>query len=207
MSKHENPPSSGFQHPKRVCGLILKGGKSTRIGFDKSTARYQGQSFLDHSMARLAPHCDRVAVSIGSTPLLENIPAALQVHDAPPHEGPLAGILAGFHGLETDYLFVLAVDLPLLTDASIRRLKSLIDFPSGAPAPLLVLAVEENGGRTQPLAGLWHQSLAAPLADYLNKGKRSVMGFVDPFPVTYCGIPPNELTNVNTSEDLSFISL
>ena len=97
-----------------LYGLLLAGGKSSRMGRDKSTLVYNGKTLGEHALALLG-ECgvDKVLVS-GS------IPGYPGVRDLIPGCGPLGGIHAVLHYLDEQGLLdgspllVIPVDMPLL---------------------------------------------------------------------------------------------
>lgn len=170
-------------------------------------AEYEGESFLNRSIRQLRPLCDELCISVG-----KNLPpwgahmVGTPVFDLEEHAGPLGGVAAGFAATQADYLFVLAVDLPALTTKSLLHLRSEVGNTEERPPPALIIASEAAGEqRIQPLAGLWHRSLQQPLLDYLESGRRSVMGFIAPIPSIKVAIAHFELRNMNAPSDLSSI--
>jgi molybdopterin-guanine dinucleotide biosynthesis protein A len=111
----------GLLCPKGVemtaVGVVLAGGRSTRMGRDKALLPWRGVSLLEH-MCRLlqAAGLDRVLVS-GERPGYESVP------DAHPGRGPgiaLADVLAS---LDADaWALVVPVDMPLLHVELLRGL-------------------------------------------------------------------------------------
>ncbi len=107
-----------------TCGaLVLAGGKSSRLGFDKALIRLDGQplvewlpAFLSRFFTPVAVVADRHDRYTLKVPLLT---------DAVPEAGPLAGIVAGLQTLATPRLFVCAVDMPLLRPQLLEHLRRL----------------------------------------------------------------------------------
>lgn len=108
------------------CGaLVLAGGRSSRLGFDKALIRMDGQPlvewlpvFLSSFFSPVAVVADRRDRYTLHVPLLA---------DTALGAGPLAGIAAGLQALDAPALFVCAVDMPLLRPALLRRLLQEID--------------------------------------------------------------------------------
>ena len=78
-----------------VYGLLLAGGRSTRMQRDKAALEYHGRSQLAHAYERLAAAVERAFVSVRpdqvDDPVRRPYP---QVVDQRAGLGPLAGILA-----------------------------------------------------------------------------------------------------------------
>lgn len=140
--------------PEQTAGLILAGGKSHRMGQDKSHLELSGQSLLERSKQMLyAAGCREVIVSS------DNLEGA--VRDRYSNIGPIAGIEAGmahllsqnFHGV----MLILPVDMPLLTTASLQQLitamadHELARFENN-PLPLCVELSSQSYEQTKSLA-------------------------------------------------------
>ncbi|MEO0939011.1 MAG: molybdenum cofactor guanylyltransferase MobA [Pseudomonadota bacterium] len=185
-------------------GLILAGGKATRMGGgDKGRLMLRGRSLFDHVLERLAPQVAALALNANGDPArfadlnLPVIPDSL-----PDHPGPLAGILAGLdwaaaQGAET--IVTVAADTPFFPEDLTPR---LLQAATGMTHPLALAA---SGGHRHPTFGLWPVALREDLRTALQKGTRKVVIWTDQhnaatadFPMT--GIDP--FFNVNTPDDL-----
>ena len=105
-----------------LYGLLLAGGKSSRMGEDKSQLLFQGKSLLVHALDLLsASGTDRNLIS-GQVDGHDFIP------DLNPHSGPPGGIHSAISSLSNEanfkdsLLLVIPVDMPFLTSEAIARL-------------------------------------------------------------------------------------
>ncbi|MDR1076015.1 MAG: molybdenum cofactor guanylyltransferase [Xanthomonadaceae bacterium] len=128
-------------------GVVLAGGKSSRMGRDKASLSWKGQPLLQHMHdLLLRAGAARVVVS-GDHPEYKGIP------DPVPERGPIGG-LAGIVENEPDgTLLIVPIDMPKLSPALLRR---LIDD-------------------TQPAASLCIQGHMLPLRLKLDQRLRSVL--------------------------------
>lgn len=118
MQKHSTP-----------CGLVLAGGKSTRLGLDKVGLNYSGQVMLSRMVKLARSFCKEVYVS-GRNPAELGVNAPWMA-DAVVGIGPMGGILTALKELQRDIL-VLACDLPLLDKDTIEALlKAHRSCPAG----------------------------------------------------------------------------
>ena len=122
-----------------VSALILAGGKATRFGgIAKHELVVDGQSIFARQTSVLAPRVAEILVSC-PTP----ITGYRTVRDAIAGVGPLAGIAAGLAACTTDWLVVVAGDMPYLTGELIDRMLALRAADAvgvmhdGLPEPLL----------------------------------------------------------------------
>lgn len=122
-----------------VSALILAGGQATRMGgAAKHELVVDGQTILARQVAALAP---RVAEILVSAP--RPVAGFRTVHDAEPGLGPLSGIAAGLGAAATEWLVVVAGDMPHLSGALVELMLHHADAVdavgiriAGRPEPL-----------------------------------------------------------------------
>jgi molybdopterin-guanine dinucleotide biosynthesis protein A len=120
-------------------GVVLSGGTAARLqGADKASVEVGGLTLLEHVLGALAEV--REVVVVGDE-LLTSRPVTFLRED-PAEGGPAAGLLAGLGGFPRPprLVVVLAVDMPRVTAATVRRLVETVDG-DGA------LLVDEEGRR------------------------------------------------------------
>jgi molybdopterin-guanine dinucleotide biosynthesis protein A len=127
-------------------GIVLTGGAAVRFqGADKASIEVGGVTLLEHVLGALAEVPDVVVVG---PEVMTSRPVTFLRED-PPGGGPAAGLLAGLRGFPRAprQVAVVAVDMPLVTTATVRR---------------LMLSAEEDGavlvdddGRLQYLCALY----------------------------------------------------
>ncbi len=103
----------------RSIGIVLAGGRSTRMGRDKAMLPWNGRPLIEHQLAVLRiAGVDEARVS-GYCPDYDGIADAL------PRAGPVGGLAGVAAELEEDvWLLVIPVDMPLLSGALLRRLRT-----------------------------------------------------------------------------------
>src|SRR5665811_1291599 len=106
-----------------LYGLVLAGGRSTRMRSDKAALTYQGHTQLERAMSLLGTLVPRSFVSVradqGDDPLRARFERILDRHE---NIGPIAGLLAAQAAHAHAAWLVLACDLPLLDRASLEHL-------------------------------------------------------------------------------------
>ena len=99
-----------------VLGVVLAGGKSSRMGTDKCLLELKGKTLLDRSKALLRDSgVDNLVVSTNKTGLGN-------VQDIYPDQGPIGGIHAVCHAFPRWDLLCIPVDMPLLDILHLRQL-------------------------------------------------------------------------------------
>ena len=98
----------------RRAGIVLCGGRSSRMGRAKAWLPWFGRPMIEHVVDCLLPAVDEVVVVTSAELDLPPLPARV-VSDRMPERGPLAGIREGLAAAKADYAFVTSVDAPHLS--------------------------------------------------------------------------------------------
>lgn len=102
--------------PMHCTGVVLAGGRSSRMGRDKALLPWQGRPLIEHQIALLqAAGVDSVRVS-GDRPDYQGIA------DPTAHSGPLGGIAGIAAASDDGELLIIPVDMPRLQPSLLRRL-------------------------------------------------------------------------------------
>ncbi len=147
----------------RVAGVVLAGGLSTRMGYDKALMHVHGADkpdLLARTHALLAELLPRCWVSCQSDTPRNGYEC---LFDDTPGQGPAAGILAALRAArEHDFAAVLALscDMPLMDAATLRK---LLAARAAAPAGTLATLYEDAAsGRPEALAAVY-ETASLPL--------------------------------------------
>ena len=173
------------------------------MGTPKTALEIGGVTYLEIAVRVLRDFgCEDVSVVGGKAPAgFASIPDAVL---DPPVSGPITGLFTALNAANTEWIAVLAVDLPLLSEAFLRRLWGMRDTDCDAIIPI------QPDGRRQPLCGFYRvKPTIAAARDALSGGQRSMHGVLDRLVVKplqfadYSDLPNSEnlLLNVNTPED------
>ena len=184
--------------PAPLLGLVLAGGRSTRMRADKAALLYGGRSQLERAMELIAPHVERAYVSVradqSDDPLRAGFP---QIRDTQENLGPIAGLLAAQARHPEAAWLVLACDLPLLDEATLMHL-----VRSRAPQRLATAYRSSHDGLPEPLCAIWEPASAAPLAAYAATGRQCPRRFLVGADTQLIDEPnPGALDNINTPEE------
>lgn len=157
-------------HKAITHGLILAGGRSTRMGTDKAWVPLNGNPLIEHVIRRLQPQVDRLAINGNGGPE-RFAPYGLPVitDTLTGSQGPLAGIHAGLAHDPDVYLVTVAVDIPLLPSDLVARLHAGLGTARCA---------YPSNGRQHALALLWAPGALTLLEEYLASGERSIKQFL-----------------------------
>ncbi|MEJ0084850.1 MAG: NTP transferase domain-containing protein [Pseudomonadota bacterium] len=181
-------------------GLVLAGGRSTRMQRDKAALEYRpGQTQLDAAMQLLEGRVARAFVSVRTEQRADGARARHpQIVDRGGVEGPIAGISAALAEYPDAAWLVLACDLPYL-DA--RTLDKLV---AARRAGLVAIAYKSShDGLPEPLCTIYEPAARPLLEAHIAAGKNCPRKFLINTPAVELLEQPDAraLDNVNTVEE------
>jgi len=177
-------------------GLILSGGKSSRMGSDKSLIVYHEKPQCEYLFELLTAFCSKVFTSCRKD---QEVPERFHpLYDHYDYPGPINGILSAFHAYPDSSWLIIAVDMPLVDE---NVLKVLIENRDKKKVATCFKHLVE-GSFPEPLLTIW-EPLAYPLLlSYVNSGKISPRGFLEMADVKSIPVPDERiLLNINFPED------
>lgn len=152
----------------RLFGLVLSGGKSTRMGTDKGSIEYHGKPHRRYLYELLGQRCEQTFLSIRREQGEALDPELQTIVDRDEYRGPLNGILSA-HALYPDNAWlVLACDLPLINLESLDRLVQARQPQADATA----LATKASG-LPEPLAAIWEPAGLKKAISYMKEAASS----------------------------------
>lgn len=185
-----------------LSGLVLAGGRSTRMQEDKAGLVFGRGPQLTEAYALIAPRVVRAFVSVRADQREEPLRARFpQVVDGSEGQGPVAGILAAQALDPAAAWLVVACDLPLLDGATLDELIAGRD-----PARLATAFRSAHDGLAEPLCAIWEPASASPLLRWVQAGQSCPRKFLmrhdarllDP-------ARPRALDNANTPQDAASV--
>ena len=171
--------------------LILAGGKSRRMGVNKADLLYRGETFLNRLIKK--------AANIGFEEILVS---GKHIADVIPDRGPLGGIYSGLLAASKPLCFVTSVDLPLISESTIKNL--IEQHLASRRHPITVL---KNNGQIEPLIGVFDRSLCEQIKNMIEINPVSVFRLLDAagFSCYDHKDSKNEIRSVNTKEDYKWL--
>lgn len=157
----------------KITGIILAGGRSSRMGGnDKGLIILNDKALVQHVIDRFRPQVDDLVINANrhqmqyqkiGVPVIDDIITGFV--------GPLAGMHAGLSHSATEWVVFSPCDAPALP------LNLVAQLWQGKKQSLAAYA--SDGERTHPTFALMHISLKKQLAEYLAKGERKLMIFLE----------------------------
>ncbi len=152
----------------KIYGLVLSGGKSTRMGTDKGLIAYHGIPQRDYLYQLLEKICNKTFMSIRKEQETEVSSTFNTIVDEDVFKGPFNGILSAYKKYPDVAWLVLACDLPLIDEKSLRE---LIKARKGR-AEATAFALKENP-LPEPLCAIWEPQALKGAKTYLEQGNGS----------------------------------
>jgi len=181
-----------------LYGLVLSGGRSSRMGEDKAALRVGGRTQLERAMELLASRVARAFISVRSDQRADPLRGRFeQIADTRENLGPIAGILAAQERFPDCAWLVLACDLPLLDGGTLDCL-----LRGRAPARLATAFRSSHDGLPEPLCAVYEPASGAALTAYVARGHTCPRKFLTGADVLLLDEPdPRALDNANTPEE------
>jgi molybdopterin-guanine dinucleotide biosynthesis protein A len=163
----------------QVTGVILAGGKSTRMRSDKVLAKLRGVTLLENALARMGKvFQDLILVTNQPQAYRAYIPEQVRiVSDIIPGGGPLSGIHAGLTRAGNPHIFAVACDMAFLNVDLIRYMLGLI--------PGYDCVVPRIGPYCQPLFALYSKRCLPVIEAALAAGDTKISEIYDQVATRY----------------------
>lgn len=186
FSSHMNRPL--------LTGIIMAGGKSSRMGKDKGSILFNHQYLVQYAIDALTPPCSELLISTNNEwydqfgyPLVKDI-----IKDC----GPLGGIYSSLLTAKTPYIIVLACDMPFVDAPILEKLiDNIQDFDCVVP---------NIGHQYEPLCAVYSKSMIPAIEQHIKSGNYALNGLIRES--NHCFVDfTNEakaFMNLNTMSDL-----
>ncbi len=149
----------------KLYGLVLSGGKSTRMGADKSVISYHGKPQREYLYDLLNQSCEETFVSLREDQE-GALPSCIKtIVDLNEYKGPYNGLLSAHKKYPKVAWLVLACDLPLMDLEALQELIAARNPEKMATA----FALKENP-LPEPLCAIWEPHAFADSVRYLDLG-------------------------------------
>jgi molybdenum cofactor guanylyltransferase len=185
-------------------GIVLCGGKSTRMGVPKATLPFGPETMLQRVVRLLGTVVSPVVVVAAREQALPELPDEVAVtRDEREQRGPLEGLRAGLKALpnSVDMAYITSCDVPLLEPAFVTRMVELLGDHD--------IAVMEIDGFPHPLSAVYRRDTLPHVEALLEKDRLRPVFLFDAvrtrrvWPEEMFSVDPQlrTLRNLNTRED------
>ena len=193
---------------QQITGVILAGGKSSRMGFcDKALIRLGGIPLIEHVIRNSSNQVGQLVISANRNPekfeYLE-LPLIPDIKQA--YAGPLVGILSAMYWMisagkspDSTYLACFPADVPWFPDILIKQLTRALETQGKR------VAWSEDRGQVQPLFSLWSLETLPVIGQAVANGQfgpKLIMPLTDNVLVKFKNTDHRHFLNINTKESL-----
>lgn len=185
---------------KNVTAAVLCGGKSRRMGFDKAFLMDKDQYLLPNTVRKLHILFEKTVLVSNTKAKFENWTDFRKIpvfEDLYTEKGPLGGISTALQQVQTEYIFVMACDMPLPDVSLIGRM-----YRKLGQEQVLVCS---HQGRLEPLFAFYHKSCLPVFKKQIEKGDlkpRSAFSFLTVGMYCLSDGDTKNIVNLNTPEDV-----
>lgn len=181
---------------QKITGVVLAGGKSSRMGQDKGLMMLHGKAMVVCVTEQLQPCVDELLI-VSANPAYGQFGYPI-VPDLVEAAGPAGGIYTGLTAASAELVFFVSCDTPFITTEAIRNVIAQAGNAAVAAATL--------EGRMQPLFGLYRKSTAGEFRESLRQERYKLQAVIREMnhrlvPLDgLTGQHPHLLHNINTPE-------
>src|SRR6202162_4204017 len=187
-----------------VGGIVLCGGKSTRMGVPKATLPFGPETMLQRVVRLLGTVVSPIVVVAAREQSLPQLPDDVAVtRDEREQRGPLEGLRAGLKALpnSVEVAYITSCDVPLLEPAFVERMVELLGDHD--------IAVMEIDGFPHPLSAVYRRGTLPQVEALLAEDRLRPVFLFDAVrtrrvrPEEMASVDPQlrTLRNLNTRED------
>jgi molybdenum cofactor guanylyltransferase len=152
-----------------ITGVVLAGGRSSRMGQDKALLVWKGRPLIRHAIDILGELCQKVVISASKDDYgfttCEVWPDEWDV------QAPMSGIYSCLKRSQHDWIMVLSCDMPLVDP---RLFQALLSYSTGYD----IVVPVHDGGFIEPLCGVYSKGALPKLEQSLSRQSYSMKQFI-----------------------------
>lgn len=183
--------------------IILAGGKSSRMGFDKQFLKIDEKRLMNLVINKLEEEFDEIIIVTNKPDEYIGFKEKIRT-DIIKGMGPLSGIHSGLSEASSEYAFVIACDMPNINIDYVRYMKKVIE---GKDMDACVTRTKDN---IEPLHGFYSKGIVERIEKHLLSNRRSINSLIHDLKTHYIeeseamefGLNGDVFKNLNTKEDL-----
>ena len=176
-----------------VQGVVLAGGKSSRMGKDKTELNYHGKSQLEHTVKLLEDNLLSTFVSVATNQQLENFKI---IQDKFVDLGSFGAICSAFQHNPNKAWLVLATDLPFVTNNLIQLL-----LQKRNPKKIATAIKGKSKQFVEPLIAIYEPKAYPVLLSYLAQGYSCPRKVLINSDVEIVEVADDLIRNINTTDE------
>jgi len=186
---------------KDVTGIILAGGKSSRMGVDKGLLEVNGQPMIQSIIDTLKSITKTILIISNNSEYKKfGIPV---YEDLIKEQGPVGGIYTALEKTDTETNIIISCDTPFITTEVLYKLLQNSETEK--------VVIAKHNGREHPLLGIYKKESSKVFKSNLDQNQLKLRLVNTQLDYKVVVLPNEEFTNrtfanINTKEDLKQIS-
>lgn len=177
-----------------MIGVVICGGKSSRMGSDKSLLLWQGIPFYKHAAQSLSGVCSKVFISCNQSQKHNyDLPVIVDNYE---NIGPMAGIITSIEDLDGQSFITIPCDMPLFDHSILQKMIEINnDHVDG-------IFLKDNSGQVEPLVALYNPTIKSKLQNAVKSENYSLKYFIENCPnVSFIQLHQDQILNINSPAD------
>lgn len=161
---------------KLKTAVILAGGRSTRMGFDKQLIKIDGRFLIEILVEELSHEFDEIIIISNDHSVYSNMNFECNViikNDIITGKGPLCGLYSALYHSSSEYIFLTACDMPYINLDYIKYLKSEI-----VSNKTVLGIVSEKGKWVEPFYGFYSKNLMADILSNIENDNLKILNLL-----------------------------
>ncbi|MGF7137914.1 molybdopterin-guanine dinucleotide biosynthesis protein A [Roseimarinus sediminis] len=131
---------------ENITGVVMAGGKSSRMGSDKGLLDFEGKPMVKYAIDLLSAYFKTLIISSNDRNYeMFNLPLVPDFHK---NCGPICGLHAVMQQVETPYVFILSCDMPLMTVPVVEKLLASLNDDE-------IVVPRLTDGKIEPLCAIY----------------------------------------------------
>jgi molybdopterin-guanine dinucleotide biosynthesis protein A len=191
-----------------ASAVILAGGKSSRMGFDKQCIRYNGRLLIEQQINQLRELFEDIVIVTNRQKLYEGFNCTL-AEDILKDFGPLSGIHAGLLAAKSKYSYFLACDMPNINTDYILYMLNIINSKDFCKQGIITC----YGDWLEPFNSFYSKELIPIIEQAYRENKFKIGSVLKKASIHYISEEEarsyspdwNMFANINTKEDLALL--
>ncbi len=147
----------------QLTGIILSGGKSSRMGKEKGLVDFQGKPLISYAIDALKPLVQNIIIGANNQLSDYKKLGYLIVEDEIKNIGPIGGVLSTLRYSETKYNIILSCDMPFINTELLHYLNIKIQGYE------VVVPVHDTS-KIEPLCGIYSKDILPVMEDAVENG-------------------------------------
>lgn len=180
-----------------ISGIILAGGKSSRMGTDKGLILLKNKPFVEHIIHALKPVVSEIII-VSNNEVYDKF-NTIRIDDLIQDAGPLAGLYTGLMHSQNNFNFVLSCDIPCISTP-------VLEFLLDAANPEYEIVQGQYQNESLPLIGLYQKKCLYKIKELLNQGEKRLRALAEhctTYDLEFLDGHERSIRNINSIKELN----